>query len=572
LRFRGAYAARPAGPRIESDRAHELTESGALLVDVRREPGAGTEVPGALRIPPDELPARVPDLPRDVPIVLACTCLREATSVRIAYWLRDRGFEAYAVRDGVPGLEGTPVLAVRPDGTRDEPPAALERGAFAALRHPRFRRYSAGVLFSLTGNWVEAAAFGYVVLLLGGSAATLGLIGFLNTIPNLVFGLPAGALADRYDRRRLILLFQGLNMLVAVALAVLWQLDALTVPLMGAIAVVGGSLGTLSFPAFQGMLATSVPHDDLESAVAINSLSLQIARFVGPVVAGVLLAQGGPAWVFGVNALSFLGVLLAVALLPGSRAVAGEVAASLGGAMKDGLRYVFGQRSIASLMALTLFAGVFGTPPVAFMLPAIARFMLHGGAGTLGALTGAIGLGSLIGSVVLLRLSRRPNKGEPITAAFVLTALAVAGVGASPVIGLTLALAVVGGFGGVVFIGLSTVVIQSSSSDEMRARAMAIWAAAFVGVLPVGALITAGLASLFGSGGAVLIDGLVMLAGGLAVMARRPEVRWVGCAALPEATLAGVQPALVALEPAGEGARGGSGSRVTAGLAHDAQG
>jgi hypothetical protein len=105
------------------------------------------------------------------------------------------------------------------------------------------------VLFSLTGNWVEAAAFGYVVLLLGGSAATLGLIGFLNTIPNLLFGLPAGALADRYDRRRLILVFQGLNMLVAVALAVLWQLGALTVPLMGAIAVVGGSLGTLSFPA-----------------------------------------------------------------------------------------------------------------------------------------------------------------------------------------------------------------------------------------------------------------------------------------------------------------------------------
>jgi MFS family permease len=468
----------------------------------------------------------------------------------VAYWLRDRGYEAYAVRGGVPALEGTPVLAVGPDGRDDDREAAARPpGALAALRHPRFRRYSAGVLFSLTGNWVEAAAFGYVVLLLGGSAATLGLIGFLNTIPNLLLGLPAGALADRYDRRKLILLFQGLNMLVAVALAVLWQLDALTVPLMGAIAVVGGSLGTLSFPAFQGMLAGSVPRGDLESAVAINSLSLQVARFIGPAIAGVLLAQGGPAWVFGVNAASFLGVLGAVALLPGSRAAAAEAAAGLGGAMKDGLRYVFGQRSLASLMVLTLFAGLFGTPPVAFMLPGIAKFVLHGGAGTLGALTAAIGLGSLIGSVVLLRLSRRPNKGEPISAAFVVTALAVAGVGASKVLGLTLVLAVIGGFGGVVFIGLSTVVIQASSSDAMRARAMAIWAAAFVGVLPLGALITAGLASLFGSGGAVLIDGLVMLAGGLVVMARRPEVRWVGCAALPESCLAGMQPAAVALEP-----------------------
>jgi hypothetical protein len=338
-------------------------------------------------------------------------------------------------------------------------------------------------------------------------------------------------------------------MLVAVALAVLWQLDLLTVPLMGAIAVVGGSLGTLSFPAFQGMLAASVPRADLESAVAINSLSLQLARFLGPAIAGVLLAQGGPTWVFGVNAFSFLGVLVAVALLPGSRALAAGAAAGLGGAMKDGLRYVFGQRSLASLMTLTLFAGVFGTPPVAFMLPGIARFVLHGGAGTLGALTAAIGFGSLLGSVMLLRLSRRPNKGEPLTAAFLLTAVAVAGVGASPVVGVTLALAVVGGFAGVVFVGLSTVVVQSSASDEMRARAMAIWAAAFVGVLPFGALITAGLAELFGSGGAVLVDGLVMLAGGLVVTMRRPEVRWVGCAALPEACLAGMQPSAVALEP-----------------------
>ena len=113
------------------------------------------------------------------------------------------------------------------------------RGAVAALHHPRFRIYSAGVLFSLTGNWVEAAAFGYVVLLLGGSPATLGFIGFLNTIPNLVWGLPAGVLADRYDRRRLLLGFQAANMAVAVLLAVLWQTGALTVPLLGAISKLG---------------------------------------------------------------------------------------------------------------------------------------------------------------------------------------------------------------------------------------------------------------------------------------------------------------------------------------------
>jgi MFS family permease len=465
----------------------------------------------------------------------------------VAHWLRDRGFEAYAIDGGQAALRGLP-LANHTPKPRSGPGDAL-RSALGSLRHRRFRVYSAGVLFSLIGNWVEAAAFGYVVLLLGGSAATLGLIGFLNTIPNLIWGLPAGALADRYDRRKLLLGFQGANMVVALALAVLWATDELTIPVMGALAIVGGSLGTLSFPAFQGMLASTVPEDKLESAVAVNSLSLQIARFIGPAIAGFLLAQSGPTAVFAVNAVSFLAVLVAVALLqPGSRVAAAGIASSLGGSMKDGLRYVFGQRSIASLMFLTLLGGVFGTPPIAFMLPGIVKFQLDAGAATLGALTACIGLGSLLGAIVMLFLARRTNKGEPVLAGYFLTAVAICVVGVSTSVPLSLALAVVGGLCGVVFVGLSTVVVQTISTDEMRARAMAIWAAAFVGLLPLGALITTGLAAWLGAGGAVLVDGLVMLVGGLAVLATRPELAWLGCAALPEACIAGTDPVAVALE------------------------
>jgi MFS family permease len=466
----------------------------------------------------------------------------------VAHWLRDRGFEAYAVVGGVAELEdgAAPRGVALPMHQEREPGTA----ALSALRRPTFRRYAAGVLFSLTGNWVEAAAFGYVVLLLGGSAATLGLIGFLNTIPNLIWGLPAGALADRHDPRRLLAIFQGANACVAVLLAVLWQTGALTVPLLGAIAVVGGSLGTLSFPAFQGALASTVPASDLESAVAVNSLILQLARFAGPALAGFLLAQGGPTWVFAVNAASFLGVFVAVAAIPKRTAAVRQGAERLGGAMREGLRYVFGQRSIASLMVLTVVGGVFGSPPVAFMLPGIVRFQLGGGAGTLGALLAALGLGSLAGALLLLALARRTNKGEPIVAGYLVTALAIAAFGLTTSVPVALGLAVVGGFGGVVFVGLSTVVVQATSTDEMRARAMAIWAAAFVGLLPLGALITAGLAAWLGAGGAVLVDGVVMLAGGLSVVALRPEVAWVGCAALPEACLAATNPGAVAAEVA----------------------
>jgi MFS family permease len=467
----------------------------------------------------------------------------------VAHWLRDRGLEAFAVRGGVPVL--LPEAVAPPPGGRPgaRRVAAPRTGPLGALRYKRFRRYSAGVLFSLIGNWIEASAFGYVVLLLGGSAATLGLIGFLNSIPNLIFGLPAGALADRYDRRKLIFLFQGLNMLVAASLAVLWTTGRLSVVTMGALAIVGGTLGTLSFPAFQGMIASMVPKEELESAVAVNSLSLQVARFIGPAISGYLLATAGPTAVFSANAASFLAVLGTVALLPGTRTVVSDAASRLGGAMSEGVRYVFSSRSMASLMVLMLFAGLFATPPVAFMLPAIVRFQLDAGAATLGLLTAFIGLGSVLGSVGLLLLSRRPNKGEPALIAYFVTAIAIAAIGLSPWVPLSFALGLVGGLCGVVFIGISTVVVQAMSSEEMRARAMAVWAAAFVGMLPIGALITAGLTAWLGPGGAVFVDGLATLVGGLLVVLVRPEVTWLGCAALPEACVAATDPTALAFEP-----------------------
>jgi MFS family permease len=464
----------------------------------------------------------------------------------VAHWLRDRGFKAYAVRGGVLALEGSDPAA-KDDlslASAEEPrPRAL-----AALRDRRFQIYSAGLLLSLIGNAAEGAAFGFVVLLLGGSAATLGLIGFLSTIPNLVFALPAGALADRYDRRRLLIALQAASMTVPVSLAILWATDGLSVPLMGVFAFVGGILGALSFPAFQGMLASTVPGEDLQGAVAINSVCLQLARFVGPAIAGLLLATAGPTWVFALNAASFPFVLLALALLPGSRAIAAEGGARLGKAMRDGLDYVFGQRSVASLIVLTLLAGIFATPVVAFMLPAVVRDQLDAGGGTLGALMASIGLGSLLGSLTLIVLSRRPNKGEPVLAAYLLTALAIAAIGVSHSTPLSLALGLVGGFCGVVFVGLSTVVVQLSSTDEMRARAMAIWAAAFVGLLPLGGLITAGLVWWLGTGNAVVTDGLITFLGGLVWLVSRPELRWLGCAALPEACLAATNPLAVAAE------------------------
>jgi MFS family permease len=254
--------------------------------------------------------------------------------------------------------------------------------------------------------------------------------------------------------------------------------------------------------------------------------------------------------VFGVNAVSFLAVLGTLAVLPSSRPVRTAVAKA-GGGISEAFRYVFGQRSLAAMMVLMLVAGLFGTPPVAFMIPAIVRYNLDAGAGTLGAIMAAIGLGSLLGSVMLLRLSSRPNKGEPLLVGFVVTGAALAGIGVSTNAWLSLALAFIGGFAGVLFVGLSTVVVQAMSTDEIRARTLAIWAAAFVGMLPFGALLTGGLAAVIGPGGAVLVDGVAVIIGAIVVVALRPQVAWLGCAALPESCVAGVNPAALAFEVEG---------------------
>jgi MFS family permease len=219
----------------------------------------------------------------------------------------------------------------------------------------------------------------------------------------------------------------------------------------------------------------------------------------------------------------------------------------VGGTIVDAVRHVFGQRSLAAMMALMCIAGLFAAPPVAFMVPALVRDNLHAGAGTLGGLLASIGLGSLLASIALLRLSTRPNKGEPLLVGFVVTGGALAAIGASTSTALSLVLGFVGGFSGALFVGLSTVVVQAMSSDEIRARALAIWAAAFVGMLPFGALLTSGLTALVGPGGAVFVDGVAVVVAGVVVVALRPQVAWLGCAALPESCIAGLSPAAVAL-------------------------
>jgi MFS family permease/rhodanese-related sulfurtransferase len=546
-RYHLPSALRPSSFRIEAPAARELIQGGALLVDVRRQYDPSSPLERARRIPPDEIPASVDALPRGVPIVLACACMREATSVRVAYFLRDRGFEAYAVRGGVLELLGRArAAATGADGAGRGRRARLTLGA---LRDKRFRRFAAGVLVNQVGSWVEWAAFGYVALLLGGTVAALGVIGFLSTIPGLVLGLPAGPLTDRFDPRKLVLVLQSANMAVSMLLAVLFATGSLTVAEMGVLAVLGGSLGTLAFPAFHAMLATTVPREHLESAVAINSLVLQCARFIGPAIAGVLLATAGPTWVFGVNAASFLGVIVAVALLPAPGIREAQAREALGHAIRTGLRYVMGSRSISSLLALTVLTGLFAVPPIQFMLPALVRFTLHRGPGTLGALTSVIGLGSLLGAALLLCLSARPNKGEPILYSFILSALALIVVGLSKSGALWVALAVTG-LTRTVLSGLSTVTLVAASTEEMRARALAIWAVASAGVVPLGGLLTAGLASWLGVGGAVLVDGIALGLGGLLILARRPEARWLGCTTLPVACLAGIDPDAVAEQTA----------------------
>lgn len=393
-------------------------------------------------------------------------------------------------------------------------------GAFSPLRHRDFRLLWSGSLVSSVGTWMQRVAQGWLVLTLTGSPFWLGVDAFLGEAPFLALSLLGGVLADRVERRRILLVSQLVQMVCAFALAALILADRVTLGAILGLSFVTGLATAFGAPAFQAFFPTLVPHADLPKAIALNSIQFNLARVAGPGIAGLAFERIGAAGCMTANGLSFLAVVLALRAIP-RRPAAGARGASVLEGLKEGLGVVWRRRDLRGLVGLAFLGSVCSIPLVTF-LPVFAREVFRGGAGRYSAFLAAFGLGAVLGGVVVAATAQRMRRRGLLGAAGLLVyGLLTAAFAVSRATVLSFALLVAAGACLMVVFSSLMTLVQTGVGDELRGRVVSIYGLAFRGGMPIGNLAAGTAAAAAGAPGVLVACGAVLVVAGGAVVARR---------------------------------------------------
>ncbi len=395
---------------------------------------------------------------------------------------------------------------------------APDRGLFRALRHPDFRLFWAGNFVSNIGSWMHNVAQGWLVLLLTDSPWWLGVLGFAQQLPALLFSLPGGVLADRLPRRRLLFATQSTMLGLALILAVLvWQ-GMITVPMIIALAFLTGTTMALNAPSYQAALRDLVEPQDTLNAIALNSIQFNTSRVLGPSIAGFLIAAAGVAACFFLNALSYLALLFAIVKVKFPPREHRETT-TFRHELAEGFRYVWTHRPILLLVMVVAMVSMFGLPYL-IMMPAFARDVLHVGPTGLGYLVASAGAGALLGGIHLAMWKPHRRRGPLVLAAAMVFfgALVLFCFSRKPLLSALL----MGVVGGAMVSSVATVnsLIQTVVPNWIRGRVLSMHTMAFLGFTPLGSLLVGALAERWGpptalalsSGFALVLIGLIALA------------------------------------------------------------
>ncbi len=385
------------------------------------------------------------------------------------------------------------------------------RVSLRALRHRDLRLFFAGQWVSLVGTWMQHVAVSWLVYELTGSALILGLIAFSNQFPAFIVAPFSGALADRWSRYRMVVAAQIAAMAQAVVLAALVLTGTVQVWHLVALSAVAGLITGLDLPARQALLVRLVRGtEDLPNALALNSSLFNSARLVGPAIAGMLIGWVGEGPVFVLNAVSYLGVLGALAVLQ----LTEEPGEPAGPVLRDiarGFGYAFRFEPIRDLLSLLALVSLVGIPYVV-LLPVFATDILGGGASTLGLLTSCAGFGAVLGALLLASRDTVVGLGRVIVRASALFGAALAAFAFSEILWLSCSLLVAMGFSVMVVTASINTMLQTLVDEAMRGRVMSLYTMAFIGMSPVGSLVGGAIATRFGAPLAISLGGLACLA------------------------------------------------------------
>jgi MFS family permease len=390
---------------------------------------------------------------------------------------------------------------------------------FRAFRHPAFRLFWTGQLVSLIGTWMQSVAQGWLMHRLTSSAFMLGLLSFLQFLPVMLLALWAGVVVDRMDRRRLIVITQAAFLVQAVALATITTTGHVQAWMLLALAFGFGVFNAFDMPARQSFVVELVGKEDLSNGIALNSAAFNAARIVGPAVAGVLVATVGEAGCFWINALSYVAVLASLARLRVPPSAHAETQGDGFAFLREGVRYAWGTPALRNLLMLLGACAGIGFQYMV-LLPVYARDLLHSGAEGYGLLVSAFGIGSLASAVLMTRRLDRWKLRRQLLVGLLVSGLAMAGFAWSRAMPLSLLTGLLSGFGLILYVASTNVLLQMTTEDRFRGRVMSLYTLLFVGTAPLGALISGTIAERAGAPIATSFSALVLLGGALWVSYR----------------------------------------------------
>jgi predicted MFS family arabinose efflux permease len=350
-----------------------------------------------------------------------------------------------------------------------------------------------GACASSIGTWMQTVAQNWLVLELTNSPRLLGLDSFLGQIPIFLFSLLGGVIADRTDRRQLLVASQVVQMSCAFLLAALFALGLVEVWHILALSFVVGLAQAFGGPAYNAIVPTLVPQRELANAIALNSIQFNLARVIGPMLGGIALTSLGAAWCFGFNGLSYVAPIIALLMLS-SRPVAVKPGETLVGSLKEGLNFIAKREAMPQLIALAFFMTALGIPLLVY-IPVVVRNVFHEGPETFTWMLVVSGAGAVVGALVVAAFGHVQDKGRIALLAMAALGLLIAAFGMSNSLALSGVLLFVAGAALMACFAMISSLVQLIVSDDMRGRVMSVYNVAFRGGMPFGALISGDLIS-----------------------------------------------------------------------------
>jgi len=380
---------------------------------------------------------------------------------------------------------------------------------FKAFQYRDFRLMWIGACTSSIGTWMQIVAQGWLIYRLSHSAFLLALDQFLGGIPIFLFSLVGGVIADRMERRRILLGSQYIQLASAALLTILVATGTVHVWEILFLSLVSGFAQAFGGPAYQALIPGLVDREDMPNAIALNSIQFNLAVTVGPALGGITLARLGEKWCFGLNALSFLAPILALSMIS-TRFLPQKTTDSMLSSFKQGIQFVRQQGSMEALILLA-FCMTALSMPLRTYFPVFVKDIFHRGPETYGQLLSVMGIGSICGSLAIASLGNFRHKGRVAVTMLILLGLGISAFALSKSLALSYLVVLLVGFAMMAVFATVNSLVQLITTDEMRGRVMSVYNFAFRGGMPMGNLLSGWLVPMFSAPLVLGVNGLLLV-------------------------------------------------------------